>query len=86
MQAAKVAETLDKRAKVREKQYIKQTGATSLPPAWFTVRAPDGLLGPRGPLPRFRSALCCLPPVGSRCRAVGETGWGSTLMLRLVPV
>ena len=68
VQAAKVAETLNKRMKVREKQYIKETGANSLPPAWFTLRQPDGLIGPRGPLPRFRSALCCLPPVSLRCR------------------
>ena len=56
VQAAKVAELLNKQLKEREKQYIKKTGATSLQPAWFTLREPNGLSGPRGSLPRFRSA------------------------------
>ncbi|CAL5227335.1 g10278 [Coccomyxa viridis] len=53
-QAAKVAERLNKHLKEREKQYIRQTGATSLPPAWFTLREPNGLSETRGSLPRFR--------------------------------
>ena len=45
---------LDKRWRQREKQYVQETGAKSLPPAWFELREPDGLLGPQGKLPRYR--------------------------------
>lgn len=55
-QAAKAAEVLDKRWREREKGHIQETGATSLPPTWFALRQPDGLQGPQGKLPRYRSA------------------------------
>ena len=79
VQAAKVAELLKKRLKVREEQHIKQTDATSLPPAWFALREPDGLSGARASLPRFRSAplsetkAYCLPSCnGANCTTHGE--------------
>ena len=54
MQAAKVADVLDERWREREKQYIKETGATSLPPLFFELREPDGLTGPQKKTPRYR--------------------------------
>ena len=54
MQAAKVADVLDKRWREREKEYINKTGATSLPPLFFELREPDGLTGPQKKIPRFR--------------------------------
>lgn len=79
VQAAKVAELLKKRLKVREDQHIKQTDTTSLPPAWFALREPGGLSGARASLPRFRSApltktkAYCLPlRNGAKCTTHGE--------------
>ncbi len=45
---------MDKRWRERLKQHAQETGTTSLPPTWFTLREPDGLKGPRGALPRYR--------------------------------
>ena len=54
MQAAKVADLLDKRWREREKQYTEESGATSLPPLFFELREPDGLSGPQKKVPRYR--------------------------------
>ena len=53
-QASKAQDVLDKRWRQREKQCVQETGAKSLPPAWFELREPDGLLGPQGKFPRYR--------------------------------
>lgn len=54
VQAAKVADLLDKRWREREKQYTEETGATSLPPLFFVLREPDGLSGSQKKIPRYR--------------------------------
>ena len=64
-QAAAAYGVLDKRWRARLKQHAQETGATSLPPTWFTLREPHSLKGPRGSLPRFRctvSLTCVLMP------------------------
>lgn len=53
-QAAAAYRVLDKRWRERLKEHAQETGKTSLPPTWFTLREPDGLKGPRGSLPRYR--------------------------------
>ena len=53
-QAAAAYKVMDKRWRERLKQLAQDSGKTSLPPTWFTLREPDGLKGPRGSLPRYR--------------------------------
>ena len=54
VQATAAFRVLDRRWRDRLKEHTRVTGATSLPPTWFTLRHPDGLLGPQGSEPRFR--------------------------------
>ena len=54
VQATAAFRVLDRRWRDRLKEHTRVTGATSLPPTWFTLRHSDGLLGPQGSEPRFR--------------------------------
>ncbi|CAK0756222.1 hypothetical protein CVIRNUC_002437 [Coccomyxa viridis] len=54
LQAARLFGLLDQRWRERAMQLNKLTGATSLPPTWFTLRKPDGLEGPRSKESRYR--------------------------------
>ena len=60
-QAAAGKEALDARWRRREAEYCARTGADSLPPRWFELRAPDGLQRPYGEGLRYRHA-CLLCP------------------------
>ena len=57
-QAATGKEVLDARWRKREAEHCARTGADSLPPRWFELRAPDSLQRPHGEGLRYRSILC----------------------------
>ena len=66
LQAARLFGLLDQRWRDRAMQLNKLTGATSLPPTWFTLRKPDGLEGPRSEESRYRYCMrpACAAPEG----------------------
>ena len=57
LQAARLFGLLDQRWRNHAMQLNELTGATSLPPTWFTLRKPDGLEGPRGKESRYRYCM-----------------------------